>query len=231
MTPTAKVYPAPTLISPDDGARFGAEVPAELRWSWAGELASDEYYDVRVWQEGEPHRGVAWTKEPLLLFAGEPTIHYRWAIAVIRGEGGQMVEQLSPESDSRGILWLLPTPTPVPVYGLSLEGGGWQTALPGQLVVFDVLLTNTGNVEDTFDVSMAPSLPGGWDGMFCIGNKCYRGGVQPVSLAAGAAQQILVKIQSSPDAPSGQSGTVVLQVSSQGDPSQSGAVPSTLTVE
>ncbi len=230
-TPTPKLYPAPALLLPEDGAQFVAGMAAELTWSWAGELASDEYYDVRVWQEGEPHNGVAWSKEPFLLFTGETAIPYRWAVAIIRGQGGQMLEQLSPESDARSLMWLQPTPTVVPVYGLSLQGGGSQTAPPGQLVVFGVQLTNTGNVEDTFDVSMAPSLPGGWDGMFCIGNKCYRGGVQPVTLAAGATEPILVKIQSSPDAPSGQSGSVGLTAVSQGDPSQSGAVTSTLTVE
>jgi hypothetical protein len=230
-TPTLKVYPVPALLSPEDGARFVAGMPAELRWSWAGELAFDEYYDVRVWPEGEPHSGVAWTKEPTLLFTGEAAIPYFWAVAVIQGQGGQMLQQLSPESDARSLLWLQPTPTVLPVYGLSLQGGGSQSAPPGQLVVFDVQLTNTGNVEDTFDVSMAPGLPGGWDGMFCIGNKCYRGGVQPVTVPAGATKPIQVKIQSAPEAPSGQSGTVALLASSQGDPSQSGALTSTLTVE
>lgn len=230
-SPTPRVYPTPVLLSPEDGAHFAAGIPAELRWSWAGDLAADEYYDVRVWPEGEPHTGVAWTKEPYLQFTGEPGIAYRWAVAVIRGQEGQMLEQLSAESEARSLLWLQPTPTVIPVYGLSLQGGGSQTAPPGTVAVFDVQLTNTGNVEDTFDVSMAPGLPGGWDAMFCIGNKCYRGGVQPVILPTGATQPIQVKIQSAPDAPSGQSGTVALLAASQGDPNQSGAVASTLIVE
>lgn len=230
-TPTPKVYATPSLLSPDDGAQFLAGIGAQLVWHWDGQLSQDEYFDVRVWQGGASHTGIAWTKDTTIDFLGEPGITYSWAVAVIRGEAGQMLEQLSPESQARALSWSQPAPTEPPVFGLSLSGGGSKTAPPGQLVVFDVQLTNTGNVEDTFNVSMGPSVPGGWDAMFCFGDKCYRGGVQPVTVPAGGVEPIQVKIESSIDAPSGQVGSVTLLASSQGDPSQSAALTSTLTVE
>ena len=85
---------------------------ADLRWSWDGELDKDEYFDVRFWKNGAPHYGVTWTKEGSHAVRGEPGITYFWAIAVIHGQDGQMLEQLSPESRARRLFWPTPTPTP-----------------------------------------------------------------------------------------------------------------------
>jgi len=100
------------LLSPEDGAQIAEDAYANLRWGWDGELEKDEYFDVRFWKNGAPHYGVAWTKEGSHAVRGEPGITYFWAIAVIRGQDGQMLEQLSPESRARRLFWPTPTPTP-----------------------------------------------------------------------------------------------------------------------
>ena len=116
-TPTAKHYPVPVLLSPQDGAQLAKDSYADLRWHWDGVLEKDEYFDVRLWQKGAPHDGVAWTKEGFYPVKGEPGITYYWAIAVIHGQGMRMLEQLSPESEARRLFWPSPTPTftPTPV--------------------------------------------------------------------------------------------------------------------
>jgi uncharacterized membrane protein len=160
---------------------------------------------------------------------------YYWAIAVIRGTDGKMLEQLSPETGARTLIWLEPTPTPTelpPSYGLSLQCAETSKAAPpGQLVTFGASLTNTGNVPDAFDLSMSASLGSGWQGMFCIGDKCYTGGVHSVTVPAGGTQPIEVKIKSPSEAQVGQTGTVTLSAVSQGDPSQSGSISVSLTVQ
>jgi len=112
VTPAVKRYPSPVLISPRDKAEFEENSYANLWWAWEGKLAEDEYYDVRFWQEGEPHYGVVWTKDEFFGVLGKPGITYYWAIAVIRGQNGKMVAQLSPESEARRLYWVTPTATP-----------------------------------------------------------------------------------------------------------------------
>ena len=71
-----------------------------MKWRWNGTLQADEYFDVRFWREGEPHLGIAWTKEPELMFDACMTKqgHFSWTVAVIRGQGGQWLADLSPEA-------------------------------------------------------------------------------------------------------------------------------------
>ncbi|MBN1956368.1 MAG: TlpA family protein disulfide reductase [Anaerolineae bacterium] len=234
-TPTPRRFPAPLLTAPNDGIFLPAGTYAELRWAWEGELAADEYFDLRFWREGAAHNGIAWTQEPYYAVAGDPGVAYYWAVAVIRGAEGEMLEQLSAESAARRIQWLYPSPTPTPVppvYGLALRCGDCSlTAPPGQMVVFFVEVLNTGNVQDTYDVSMSKALPGGWRGMFCIGDECYTGGTHPITVGAGGTGIVEIKLESAGDAPPGQSGRATLGVVSQGDPSQSGSITATLTVE
>jgi hypothetical protein len=228
-------------FAPDNGAEFVEGSHAELQWNWDGELGGDEHFDVRFWQEGAPHYGVAWTRERTYQARGRPGIAYYWSIAIIRGQDGQVAEQLSPESDARRVVWILATPTPTVTsppptaeasYGLSLHcGDPAKTAPAGQLVVIDVNLANTGTVQDTFDCSISESLPGGWQGMFCIGDKCYTSGVHSVTVPSGNTELVEVKIKSVGSAPSGQGGSVTLIASSQGDPSKQSSVTVSLAVQ
>jgi cytochrome c biogenesis protein CcmG/thiol:disulfide interchange protein DsbE len=231
-TPTPKSYPPPMLIQPADGAVLAAGTYADLRWSWDGELAEGEYFDVRFWQEGAPHYGVAWTTEPRYVVLGEPETSYFWAVAVIRGQNGQFQAQLSAESAARSIRWVVPAPTEEPRYGLRMAcANPQQTGAPGQLVVFDVEVINTGNMADTYGVSMSAAVPGDWQAMFCIGAECYTGGVHPISIGAGGSGTVQVKIKSATSALPGQSGGAILGAVSQADPSQSASQGVSLTIE
>lgn len=98
----APVYAAPVLLAPDDGATL--TFPVTLRWSWNGTLQEDEWFDVRVWPEGLPHYGIAWTKEPQVVVAN-PGIQIQgtvyWSVAVIRGRDGKWQADRSPEAAAR----------------------------------------------------------------------------------------------------------------------------------
>ncbi len=78
---------APSLTSPQNGTSFSDISQMQLEWRWHRPLAPDEVFDVRVWREGEPPYGIAWTTDSLfdlrhwLLRQGTGT--YYWAIAVL----------------------------------------------------------------------------------------------------------------------------------------------------
>ena len=126
-TPQLPSYPTPVPQQPDDGARLEGRGTIELGWGWNGTLGQDEYYDVRVWREGKDHLGVAWAKEPFYslnmlnqddrLVKPEAQGTYYWAVAIIRGQGGQVSKQLSQESAARTFYWEPPS---------SPGGGGKQ---------------------------------------------------------------------------------------------------------
>jgi hypothetical protein len=99
------LYPAPGLVQPEDVAFLsqGAGNPSMMRWTWDGTLRADEWFDVRVWKEGMPHLGIAWTKEPEYKydFCLKGSGHFFWSVAVIRGKEGQWLADLSPEATPR----------------------------------------------------------------------------------------------------------------------------------
>jgi tetratricopeptide (TPR) repeat protein len=116
-TPIAAPYPAPVLVEPVDGITSEGLLPL-LDWHWEHELAEDEYFEVRIWHEGEfYHTGIVWVKQPFFDFAieGLSPGKYFWSIAVVRGngvkskgwpgmdawEGIPPVTQLSEESEIR----------------------------------------------------------------------------------------------------------------------------------
>ena len=115
-TPTAGIiYPAPVLIQPEDVSLLTQSTYSTylFEWTWQGTLGADEWFDVRVWRPGTPHRGVAWTREQAYLYdlclqgSGE----YLWSVAVVRGRDGQWLADLSPEAtphrfaSSRSDVW------------------------------------------------------------------------------------------------------------------------------
>jgi hypothetical protein len=102
-TPTLGIiYPAAVLLEPEDIAYLSQEAFGTYRlgWTWDGILQEDEWFDVRVWQVGMPHYGIAWTKQReykydiCLRVSGQ----YYWSVAVIRGSRGQWLADLSPEA-------------------------------------------------------------------------------------------------------------------------------------
>jgi len=87
-----KQYPAPRLLSPQNGTEFAGErAVIVLKWESVGPLGSDEYYVVSI-----PHtQGVdeGWTKDtqwqvPAYMYTlGFPSREYRWSVVVRRHTG------------------------------------------------------------------------------------------------------------------------------------------------
>lgn len=105
-TPTPGiVYPAPILLQPEDIVFLsqGTDTKYVMHWEWEGTLQADEWFDVRIWQTGMPHHGVAWTKQPQYVYdiCLKGNGQYYWSIAVVRGEGSVWLSDLSPEAAPR----------------------------------------------------------------------------------------------------------------------------------
>jgi hypothetical protein len=119
--PEAELYPAPRLLSPyeNQGVR---DATITMRWSWAGTLAEDEYFDVRLWRVGTSKQGIAWTKRRDYVERHPSTGWYFWTVAVVRGQDGEIVAELSAEPEPVGFRWAStsdegpgpPRPTSVP---------------------------------------------------------------------------------------------------------------------
>ena len=105
-TPTPGIiYPAPVLVQPDNFAFLSQAGGSDysLRWTWDGTLQPGEWFDVRIWAQGMPHHGVAWTKVPVYGFDICELVSgvYDWNIVIIRGEDGVWQGDLSPEATPR----------------------------------------------------------------------------------------------------------------------------------
>lgn len=80
----------PTLLSPVDGVSFANPASVVLDWEWVRELGEGEFYDVRVWREGEPDYGITWASDDEFALAEwlsqrEPG-QFFWSVAVIKGD-------------------------------------------------------------------------------------------------------------------------------------------------
>ena len=105
-TPTAGIlYPAPVLVDPAESSFLSQSGGSDysLRWTWDGTLQPGEWFDVRVWTPGQPHHGIAWTKVPVFDFDICELVSgtYDWSIAIVRGEDGTWLGDLSPEAPPR----------------------------------------------------------------------------------------------------------------------------------
>jgi hypothetical protein len=105
-TPTAGiVYPAPVLVQPEDVVFLsqGADTRYTMHWKWDGTLQADEWFDVRIWQAGMSHHGVAWTKEPQYVYdiCLKRNGLYFWSVAIVRGKDSLWLADLSPEATPR----------------------------------------------------------------------------------------------------------------------------------
>jgi hypothetical protein len=93
------------LVQPEDIVFLsqGTDTKYTMRWEWDGTLQADEWFDVRIWQAGMPHHGVAWTKRPQYVYdiCLKGNGHYYWSVAVVRGEGSLWLTDLSPEATPR----------------------------------------------------------------------------------------------------------------------------------
>ena len=118
-----------------------------------------------------------------------------------------------------------PTPTVTPVYeaGLALIGDDFRSIFTDtQPVVFDLDLTNGGNVSDSFQVWLDATPPQGWTAQYCIGDSCHDYTVSDtqVTLPQGGSQSLSIKLVAPSDAPGGYALSVTLWVQSLGDPTK-----------
>lgn len=106
------------------------------------------------------------------------------------------------------------------VPGVSLAPNGEASILPGETITYNHTLTNTGNGEDTFTITLG-GLPAGWSGS-----------VEPtsVSLGAGASAPVTVTVEVPTDALSGTVATAVVTATSSADPSVWATVTDRTTV-
>jgi uncharacterized membrane protein YgcG len=77
----------PVSYSPPDGVDvFGSTI---LRWSYYGELAADEFFDIKIKPVGNPDSVfVDWTRSPeyeLRPWSGWTPGLYNWQIGIIKG--------------------------------------------------------------------------------------------------------------------------------------------------
>ena len=87
-----------------------------LSWSSAGRLGPNDYFDVRVWQDGQPAYGIANVRQTsYTIGSGFAAGTYNWTIGVIRKQGGTIVT-LSQAASTLRFTW-----TPA---GSSGGGGG-----------------------------------------------------------------------------------------------------------
>jgi hypothetical protein len=85
-TPTPD-WPVVAAVSPDEGSGAFAEFPP-LHWAWPGDLAEDEYFEVRIWHETisdyRPALGLVKGMDFAYNLKGERIGIYYWSIAVVR---------------------------------------------------------------------------------------------------------------------------------------------------
>jgi hypothetical protein len=119
-----------------------------------------------------------------------------------------------------------PTPTVVPAYGLDLTLIGGDDFRPiytdTQPVIFELDLTNTGNITDAFEIGLDADPPQGWTVQYCVGDACSEhtaSGTQ-VTLPEGGSQGLSIKLIAAPDAQAGYTLPVTLWVRSLGDGTQ-----------
>jgi LysM repeat protein len=110
-TPTSAFpYAAPLLLGPADQAVFqGSEAGVVLRWTSVAILNTDEWYEVRVWTQGEEDAALrAWTKgsswvTPDSLYPRPKGNLFYWNVSVVRRSGQDLL--LSPRSPTRRFGW------------------------------------------------------------------------------------------------------------------------------
>jgi glucose/arabinose dehydrogenase len=80
----------PVLTSPNANAVFDNAAAVILNWTWDRPLTEDEYFDLRVWHEGDPANGITWTKDSSFnlrdwLLYQKPG-DFDWTVGVVEGD-------------------------------------------------------------------------------------------------------------------------------------------------
>lgn len=100
-------FPVPELLEPGEGTFFvGEDSRIILRWESIGQLDLDAWYQVEVWGGGESPRVVVWTKGRGWLLSRELRPgEYHWRVTVVRQEAEVWLQDLSPPSETRSLIW------------------------------------------------------------------------------------------------------------------------------
>jgi len=116
-----------------------------------------------------------------------------------------------------------PSPTVAPEYGLDLTLIGGDDFRPiftdTQPVIFELNLTNTGNITDSFEVGLDANPQQDWTALYCIGDSCsdYSVPGTQVTLLEGGSQGLSIQLIAAPGAQVGDTLPVTLWVRSLGD--------------
>jgi hypothetical protein len=110
-TPTrAFPYIAPNVLGPADQAVFrDCDARIVLHWATIGVLNGDEWYEVRVWSNGQGGAHRSWTKATSwavgsILCPGPEGDVFYWDVSVVRRTGLEII-RLSPKSPTRRFGW------------------------------------------------------------------------------------------------------------------------------
>ena len=106
-----------------------------------------------------------------------------------------------------------------PSYGVALSGDAADTAVPASTITYTVSLTNTGNVSDTFDLSLAGN---GWNTQLSQSS---------ISLLSGGIGSFDVMVEVPAGALAGEMDVVTVTAVSQTDGSATASAELTSTVE
>jgi hypothetical protein len=127
-----------------------------------------------------------------------------------------------------------PAPTVAPQYDLLLELVGGDDFRPiftdTQPVVFELDLTNTGNITDTFEVGLAAGPPDGWTVQYCVGGSCSDQSGMQVTLTEDGVQRLSIQLIAAPGAQAGDTLQVTLSVWSLGDMTKQQSLTVTVVV-
>ena len=159
-TPEISSCSSPRLISPGIGSAFARGHNPVLSWTYDCALGPNEWFDVRLWQEGDPHFGKTWTKDHYYtldhkIFAKRGT-HF-WSVAVVQGQNGVVDAVIAEEAPARWFDWrvdpITPTPTPTltPTPTFTPTPTPTSTPCPG-LCTGDIQITLRWNNETDLDL-------------------------------------------------------------------------------
>jgi hypothetical protein len=96
---------APSAAAPVLAGTTTAPGSVTLNWTYGGQLGPDDYFDVRVWQNGQPANGIANVQQTSYVIGGSfPAGTYNWTIAVIRKQNGTTTT-LSTASQTLQFTW------------------------------------------------------------------------------------------------------------------------------
>jgi hypothetical protein len=102
-------YPKPNLLSPANETVFQAEDTIVLTWDSAGTLQGDQWYEVRLWENGTEWRGAVKTRSTSWQVPKDYNPgRYGWRVAAILTKDGNWVKDISPQSDMYFFVWNAP---------------------------------------------------------------------------------------------------------------------------